>query len=87
MTLEATIGSLQHAGPIRGLQLSDNDTYLASHSIDCVKIWNGENGQSLKTIAQDNIVSVQFLPLNKHIVLGSKYGKLYLFHIPSNECI
>jgi len=67
--------------------MSDNDSLLASTSVDCVKIWNGENGTSIKTIHQQNIVSCIFLPLNKHVLLGSKQGKLFLIQIASNECI
>jgi U3 small nucleolar RNA-associated protein 12 len=60
---------------------------LATSSIDCVKIWEHEEQVSTKTIDIQNVVSVLFIPPNKHVLLGTKLGSLQLWSIQSNECI
>ena len=81
------LGHSNHRGVLRCVESADNDTVFLTSSSDCVKVWNFEDRKCIKSIDVKNVVSMLLLPPNKHVLLGTKDGSLYLYTIASNECI
>jgi U3 small nucleolar RNA-associated protein 12 len=88
------IGHNCHRGALRCVTMADNDTIFVTSSMDTVKVWNADTSQDqsegrvcTKSIECKNVISLLLLPPNKHILLGTKTGELYLYAIASNECI
>ena len=79
-----------HRSDIRGLALSSDDAMLLSCSSGAAKVWNVSTMQCVTTlpIAENGVALCGcFLPGNRHVVVGTKEGKMQLFELASGACI
>jgi len=76
-----------HRTDIRTLSLSSDDTLLASGSNGSVKIWNVKTTKCLRTIECGYALCSTFLPGDRHIVVGTKTGELYLYDVGSSTLL
>lgn len=76
-----------HRTDIRTLCLSSDDALLASGSNGSVKIWNVKTTKCLRTIECGYALCSTFLPGDRHIVVGTKTGELYLYDVGSSTLL
>ena len=78
-----------HAGPIRGVTISQNDYMMVTNSFDSVSVWQldfnahkNTMGVILKqSITEENVLATLILPGNKFVLLGTRHGELCLFDV------
>ena len=93
--VKAIGGDHCHAGPIRGVVISNNDYLMASFSFDSVKLWSidfNSNQKSLEiklkqSIKVANVLSLLILPGNKYLVLATKEGLLLLYDVQQSDFV
>jgi len=76
-----------HRTDIRTLSLSSDDALLASGSNGSVKVWNVKTTKCLRTIDCGYALCSTFLPGDRHIVVGTKSGELYLYDVGSSTLL
>lgn len=76
-----------HRTDIRTLSLSSDDALLASGSNGSVKIWNVKTTKCLRTIECGYALCSTFLPGDRHLVVGTKSGELYLYDVGSSTLL
>ena len=93
---EKIFGELDsHKLPLRGVQISENDGILATHSFDSVKIWKIDFMAQQEQLSLNcshnieiiNVTALVILPGNKYVVLGTKEGSLLLYDLQASELI
>ena len=85
--LHSSVQLQGHRSDIRALGLSSDDQLLASGSSSELKLWNLLTGNCVSTFESGYCLCVMFLPGNKHLLVGTKSGKLELFEIASATLI
>lgn len=76
-----------HRTDIRTLSLSSDDALLASGSNGSLKIWNVKTTKCLRTMECGYSICSAFLPGDRHIVVGTKTGELYLYDVGSSTLL
>jgi U3 small nucleolar RNA-associated protein 12 len=77
-----------HRSDIRAVAISSDDSLLASVSAEEVKVWNARTQACVRTMQSPGYgLCVLLLPGNRHLLLGTKEGGLYLFDVMSGECL
>ncbi|KAG9236308.1 hypothetical protein BJ875DRAFT_234218 [Amylocarpus encephaloides] len=72
-----------HRADIRSLSLSSDDRMLASASNGGLKVWNVRTSSCIRTFECGYALCVAFLPGDKIVVVGTKFGELELFDVAS----
>ncbi|KAJ1977984.1 beta transducin [Dimargaris verticillata] len=72
-----------HRNEIRAVAISSNDELLATASHGQLKVWNLMTGTCIRTIPCGYALCCDFLPGDKHVVVGTKSGHLELFDLAS----
>ncbi|KAK3268664.1 Dip2/Utp12 protein [Cymbomonas tetramitiformis] len=80
----STVALPGHRNDVRFLMLSSDDTLLMSCSHTAVKVWNPSSGACLRTMESGYGLCGLFVPGNRHLVVGTKEGKLELFDLGSS---
>ncbi|KAJ1924236.1 beta transducin [Tieghemiomyces parasiticus] len=83
-TLQYNVDLAGHRGEARAIALSSDDELLATASNGLLKVWNTQTMACIRTMACGPANCVEFLPGDKHIVIGTKTGHLELFDISAN---
>lgn len=86
-TLQYSLDIPGHRTDIRTMALSSDDELLATGSNGQLKIWNVKTTKCLRTMECGYAISLIFLPGNRHIVVGTKSGVLYLYDIASSTLL
>lgn len=76
-----------HRTDIRTLCLSSDDALLASGANGSLKVWNVKTTKCLRTIDCGYALCSAFLPGDRHIVVGTKSGELYLYDVGSSTLL
>lgn len=76
-----------HRTDIRTLCLSSDDALLASGSNGSMKIWNVKTTKCLRTIECGYALCSAFLPGDRHVIVGTKTGELYLYDVGSSTLL
>jgi WD40 repeat protein len=76
-----------HRSDIRALCLSSDDELLCSGSHDQLKVWSIRTGGCLLTFNSGYILCCQFVPENKHVIVGTKQGTLELYELSSGNLL
>jgi U3 small nucleolar RNA-associated protein 12 len=82
-----TFDLLGHRSDIRALCLSYDDELICSGSQDQVKIWSSRTGDCLLTFDSGYVLCCQFVPENKHVIVGTKQGHLELYELSSGSLL
>mmetsp|Transcript_19549 Transcript_19549/g.51796 ORF Transcript_19549/g.51796 Transcript_19549/m.51796 type:complete len:937 (+) Transcript_19549:51-2861(+) len=70
-----------HRTAVRALAVSHDDSLLMSASAECVKVWNAQTGNVVRTIVSGYGLCAMFVAGNEHVLLGTKEGKLELYDL------
>ncbi|KAK3576496.1 hypothetical protein CHS0354_034171 [Potamilus streckersoni] len=70
-----------HHSDVRTVCFSSDNTAILSASAESIKIWNRASLQSIRTIACDYALCSMFAPGDRHVIIGTKSGKLQIFDI------
>ncbi|RKP35576.1 quinon protein alcohol dehydrogenase-like superfamily [Dimargaris cristalligena] len=76
-----------HRREVLAVALSSNDELLASAAQDSLKIWNTSTRTCIRTMECGAALCCEFLPGNKHVVVGTRSGELQLFDISSSTLL
>ncbi|XP_056016020.1 WD repeat-containing protein 3-like isoform X2 [Ostrea edulis] len=72
-----------HRSDVRTLCFSSDNTAILSASGESVKIWNRASNQCIRTMTCDYALCSVFAPGDRHIIIGTKSGKLLIFDVGS----
>ncbi|XP_069801249.1 WD repeat-containing protein 3 [Dendropsophus ebraccatus] len=72
-----------HRSDVRTVAFSSDNIAVLSASAESVKIWNRATLQCIRTMACDYALCSIFVPGDRHIIVGTKSGKLQLFDLAS----
>ncbi|XP_062586296.1 WD repeat-containing protein 3-like [Saccostrea cucullata] len=72
-----------HRTDVRTLCFSSDNTAILSASAETVKIWNRASSQCIRTMNCDYALCSVFAPGDRHIIIGTKSGKLQIFDVGS----
>jgi len=75
---------LQHTGhrtDVRTLSFSSDAALVLSGSGESVKVWNRNTLRCIRTMESDYCLCSMFVPGDRHIIVGTKTGKLQLFDV------
>ncbi|XP_064627988.1 WD repeat-containing protein 3-like [Lineus longissimus] len=81
-----SLGSLTmpgHKTDVRTVAFSSDNTAFLSASGEAVKIWNRSSQHCIRTMACSYALSSLFAPGDRHVVVGTKDGKLQILDIAS----
>ncbi|KAH3725680.1 WD repeat-containing protein 3-like [Dreissena polymorpha] len=81
------ISHCSHQSDVRTLAFSSDNTALLSASSESVKVWNRTSLQCIRTMSCDYALCSLFAPGDRHIILGTKSGKLQVFDIGSGSLL
>ncbi|XP_053396135.1 WD repeat-containing protein 3-like [Mercenaria mercenaria] len=76
-----------HQSDVRTISFSSDNTALMSASAESVKVWNRSSLQCIRTMPCDYALCSMFAPGDRHIILGTKSGKLQIFDIGSGSML
>lgn len=76
-----------HRSTIRSLCISSDDLLIATTSNHGTKIWNKETQKCVRTLESGYGLSIEFVPGNRHVIIGTKAGTLQLFDISSGALL
>ncbi|XP_077149721.1 WD repeat-containing protein 3 [Ranitomeya variabilis] len=80
-TSRLTLGG--HRSDVRTTAFSSDNIAVLSASAESVKIWNRSTLQCIRTMACDYALCSLFVPGDRHVIVGTKSGKLQLFDLSS----
>lgn len=81
------LSMLGHQSDVRTLSFSSDNTALLSGSAESVKIWNRSSLQCIRTMSCDYALCSVFAPGDRHVIIGTKSGKLQIFDIGSGSLL
>lgn len=76
-----------HQSDVRTISFSSDNTALLSASAESIKVWNRSSLQCIRTMPCDYALCSLFAPGDRHIILGTKSGKLQIFDIGSGSLL
>lgn len=65
-----------HRSDVRCLVLSQDETLLATASLDAVKLWNTKSWSCVRSMDCNSVLCMRFLPNNQQLIVGTKSGSL-----------
>jgi U3 small nucleolar RNA-associated protein 12 len=83
----SSLESPGHRADIRSLALSSADEMLLSTSRDLVKVWNVNTRTCIRTIESGYGICGLFVPGDRHVVIGTKTGKIEIYDLQSARCL
>ncbi|KAG9470052.1 WD repeat-containing protein 3 [Eleutherodactylus coqui] len=72
-----------HRSAVRTVAFSSDNIAVLSASGDAVKIWNRSTLQCIRTMSCGYALCSLFVPGDRHVIIGTKSGKLQLFDLSS----
>lgn len=81
---------LQHMGhrtDVRATGISSDASLILSGSGETVKIWNRNTLKCIRTMESDYCICCLFVPGDRHVIIGTKSGKLQLFDINAGNLL
>jgi len=76
-----------HRTDVRTICFSSDNTAILSASAEGAKIWNRATLQCIRTMPCDYALCCCFAPGDRHVVIGTKTGKLQLFDIAAGNLL
>lgn len=91
-TMEASQGNNQvalpaHRSDVRALCFNADNTAILSGSAEAVKMWNRNSQQCVRTVSSGYVLSLVFVPGERHCIAGTKDGHLQLFDIAGGKIL
>ncbi|VEN48491.1 unnamed protein product [Callosobruchus maculatus] len=82
-----TIASQGHHSEVRAVCFSSDNLAVASGSGEAVKLWNRSSQACLRTVQTGYVVSISFVPGDRHLLAGLKDGKLLIIDISVGDIL
>lgn len=82
-----SISQQGHHTECRSVSFSSDNLAIASGSGDSLKLWNRSSLGCLRTVDTEYILTSCFVPGDRHVLLGTKSGKLVIVDIVIGEII
>lgn len=82
--------SIKHQGhhsDVRAICFSSDNLAMVTGSAEAIKIWNRPSQMSLRTVSTDYILSVIFVPGDRHVLAGLKNGTLLIIDITVGDIL
>ncbi|KAK6169407.1 hypothetical protein SNE40_020470 [Patella caerulea] len=76
-----------HRTDVRTLCFSSDNTAIVTVSAESAKLWNRSSVKCIRTMSCDYSLCSVFAPGDRHLILGTKAGKLQIFDIASGELL
>lgn len=76
-----------HRSDVRAIALSSNDEMLVSTSNGLIKVWNIRTLSVIRTIQSGYGLCVAYAPGDRHIVVGTKAGKLEFYDLQAARLV
>lgn len=78
-----------HHSEIRALDFSSDNLAIVSGSAESIKVWNKPSQSCLRTISIENhyVLSLCFVPGDRHALAGMKSGKLFILDISVGDVL
>lgn len=76
-----------HRSDIRTLCFNSDGSCFMSGAQESIKIWNRSSQQSIRTLTTGYALSSLFVPGDRHVVVGTKAGKLEIYDISSGQLL
>lgn len=76
-----------HRSDIRTLCFSSDGSCLVSGAQESVKVWNRVSNQPIRTLTTGYALSSLFVPGDRHIIIGTKAGKLEIYDLSSGQLL
>ncbi|KAM4700462.1 WD repeat-containing protein 3 isoform 1-T2 [Discoglossus pictus] len=74
-----------HRSDVRTLAFSSDNIAMLSASAESVKVWNRSTLQCIRTMSCEYALCSLFVPGDRHVIVGTKSGKLQLFDLASGN--
>ncbi|XP_074648521.1 WD repeat-containing protein 3-like [Tubulanus polymorphus] len=76
-----------HRSDVRTVAFSSDNTAIVSASAESVKIWNRASTQCIRSVSCDYALCSMFAPGDRHVIIGTKTGKIQIFDISSGSLL
>ncbi|KAK2138293.1 hypothetical protein NP493_8129g00002 [Ridgeia piscesae] len=76
-----------HRTDVRTLTFSSDNTAILSASGDTVKVWNRSSLNCIRTMTCDYALTSLFAPGDRHVIIGTKSGKLQVFDVAAGTLL
>nr|CAD7392861.1 unnamed protein product [Timema cristinae] len=81
------ITSQGHHSAIRAVAFSSDNLAMVSASLEAVKVWNRPSLACLRTVETGYVLSVCFVPGDRHILAGMKDGRMLIIDIAAGDIL
>lgn len=82
-----SLTKLGHGSEIRALTFSSDSQLVASGSAERVHVWNQESLACIRTLDTGYVLTCQFVPGDRYLLLGYKTGELVIADIVTGELL
>ncbi|XP_046849685.1 WD repeat-containing protein 3-like [Xenia sp. Carnegie-2017] len=76
-----------HRSDVRTLSFNSDDSCILSGAAESVKLWNRSTQKCIRTMSSGYCLSAFFVPGDRHVVVGTKAGKLQIFDVSSGSLL
>ncbi|XP_028412529.1 WD repeat-containing protein 3-like [Dendronephthya gigantea] len=76
-----------HRSDVRTLSFNSDGSCILSGSTESVKVWNRTTQKCIRTMSSGYCLSSFFVPGDRHVVVGTKAGKIQIFDISSGALL
>lgn len=76
-----------HHSDVRAVCFSSDNLAVVTGSAEAIKIWNRPSQTALRTIDTDYVLSVVFVPGDRHVLVGLKSGALLIIDIAAGDIL
>ncbi|XP_046345376.2 WD repeat-containing protein 3-like [Haliotis rufescens] len=82
-----TLGLPAHRTTPRTTCFSSDNLAILSASSESIKIWNRDSLQPIRTMPCEYAITSMFAPGDRHVIIGTKSGKLQIFDVASGSLL
>ncbi|XP_063218235.1 WD repeat-containing protein 3 [Bacillus rossius redtenbacheri] len=82
-----SVRSQGHGSEVRAVAFSSDGLAVATAGAEAVKLWNRPSLACLRTVSTDYVLSLCFVPGDRHILAGLKDGRLLIVDIAAGDIL
>lgn len=76
-----------HQGEVRAVCFSSDNLAIVSGGVDSVKMWNRPTQTCIRTVKIGYVLSVLFVPGDRHVLAGLKDGSLVIIDVAAGDIL
>jgi len=77
--LTSMMSIMGHRTDVRALAFNSDSTLILSGSAETIKLWNRTSQKCIRTLESEYCLCCCFVPGDRHVIIGTKSGKIQLF--------